>query len=85
MNKNKYILTRHAKERMRERNISVKEVDKELRNPDMTYPGRRGEVNFFKKINEDKKIRVVCKEEKTKKIIITAIVVNGTIGETNEN
>jgi hypothetical protein len=72
----KYILTRHAKERMRERNISQKEVEKALRNPDINYPGKRGEINIIKQIKEDKKIRVVYREEKTRKIIITAIVIN---------
>ena len=73
---NKYILTRHAKERMRERNISEKEVEKALRNPDINYPGKRGEINIIKQIKEDKKIRVVYREEKMLKIIITAIVIN---------
>ena len=73
---NKYILTRHAKERMRERNISEKEVEKALRNPDINYPGKSGEINTIKQIKEDKKIRVVYREEKMLKIIITAIVIN---------
>ncbi|MCD6517594.1 MAG: DUF4258 domain-containing protein, partial [Candidatus Aminicenantes bacterium] len=73
---NKYILTRHAEERMRERNISEKEVEKALRNPDMNYPGKSGEINIIKQIKEDKKIRVVYREEKMLKIIITAIVIN---------
>jgi len=73
---NKYILTRHAKERMRERNISEKEVEKALRDPDMNYPGKSGEINIIKQIKEDKKIRVVYREEKMLKIIITAIVIN---------
>lgn len=73
---NKYILTRHAKERMRERNISEKEVEKALRNPDINYPGKSGEINIIKQIKEDKKIRVVYREEKMLKIIITAIVIN---------
>lgn len=73
---NKYILTRHAEERMRERNISEKEVEKALRDPDMNYPGKSGEINIIKQIKEDKKIRVVYREEKTLKIIITAIVIN---------
>lgn len=73
---NKYILTRHAEERMRERNISEKEVEKALRNPDINYPGKRGEINIIKQIKEDKKIRVVYREEKMLKIIITAIVIN---------
>jgi hypothetical protein len=51
----KYILTRHAKERMRERNISQKEVEKALRNPDINYPGKSGEINIIKQIKEDKK------------------------------
>jgi len=73
---NKYILTRHAEERMRERNISEKEVEKALRDPDMNYPGKSGEINIIKQIKEDKKIRVVYREEKMLKIIITAIVIN---------
>lgn len=76
MTKFNYILTRHAKKRMRERNISEKEVEKALKYPDVTYPGKRGEINIIKQIKEDKKIRLVYKEEKTSKIIITAIVIN---------
>ena len=76
MNKIKYILTRHAKERIKERDISTVDVKKALEHPDMTYPGKRGELNIIKQIKEDKKIRIVCKDEKTTKIIITAIVIN---------
>jgi len=61
---------------MRERNISEKEVEKALRNPDINYPGKSGEINTIKQIKEDKKIRVVYREEKMLKIIITAIVIN---------
>lgn len=76
MYKIEYILTGHAEKRIKERDISIEEVEKVLKDPDMTYPGRRGEVNIIKQIKSGRKIRLVYKKEKTIKIIITAIVMD---------
>lgn len=69
-----YILTNHAKLRMKERNISEEELREALESPDISYPGKRGEVNVVKEIKIGKKVRVTDVVERKKKIIITAIV-----------
>ena len=69
-----YILTDHAKQRMEERDISVKELKIALECPNISYKGKRGEINVVKKIGNDKTIRVVYVLEGKKKIIITAML-----------
>ncbi len=69
-----YILTDHAKQRMEERNISVKDLKIALEYPDISYKGKRGEINVVKKIGKAKTIRVVYVLEGKKKIIITAML-----------
>ena len=54
-----YLLTEHAKQRMKERNISIKDLKDALERPNISYKGIRGEMNVVKKIGKDKKIRVV--------------------------
>ena len=76
MNKKEYKLTKHAIKRMRDRNISINEMEKVIADPDIVYPGKRGEINIVKRVKKDKKIRLVYIEEKRLKIIITAMVVN---------
>ena len=85
MNKKGYKLTKHAIKRMRDRNISINEIEKVMADPDIVYPGKRGEMNIIKQVKKDKKIRIVCIEEKMIKIIITAIVVNQIKGVINEH
>ncbi len=70
-----YVLTNHAKKRMKERGITEKEIKKVLKNPDYSYPGAKGEKNLIKKIN-GKKIRVVYRESPRRKIIITVLLVD---------
>lgn len=72
INKN-YILTDHARQRIRERNISVKDLEITLEYPDISYKGKQGEINVVKKIERGKAIRVVYVWEGKKKIIITAM------------
>jgi len=48
MNIVEYIFTAHARDRMRERNISAEEVRLVTNNPDMSYPGTKGETNNMK-------------------------------------
>lgn len=69
-----YVLTDHAKQRMEERSISVKELKMAIECPDISYKGKRGEINVVKDIGKDKTIRVVYVLERKKKIIITAIL-----------
>jgi len=76
LNKKGYKITKHTTKRMRDRNISINEVEKVMADPDIVYPGKRGEINIVKRVKKDKKIRLVYIEEKKLKIIITAIVVN---------
>ena len=85
MNIKEYKLTKHAIKRMRDRNISINEVEKIIADPDIVYPGKRGEINIVKRVKKDKKIRIVYIEENKLKIIITAMVVNQIKGEINEN
>lgn len=73
MNK-EYILADHAKKRMEERNISVKDLKNVLEFPDISYKGKRGEINLVKKIRKDKIMRVVYVPKGKKKIIITAML-----------
>jgi hypothetical protein len=47
--------TRHARLRMRERGVTEAEVEETLRQPDITYPDGKGNVNFVKG-----KLRVVA-------------------------
>jgi len=76
MIKKDYILTNHAKLRMKERNISEKELERVLESPDISYPGRRGETNVAKEVEKGKNVRVTYVVKKKKKIIITAMLIN---------
>jgi len=71
-----YILTNHAKLRMKERNISEKELERVLESPDISYPGRHGETNVAKEVEKGKNVRVTYVVKKKKKIIITAMLIN---------
>jgi len=76
MIKKEYLLTNHAKSRMKERNISEKELEDALRFPDISYPGKRGETNIIKEVGKGKKVRVIYIKEVNKKIIITVMLLN---------
>ena len=68
-----YVFTDHAKLRIEERNISIKDLKSTIECPDISYKGKRGEINVIKQIGKDKTIRVVYVLEEKKKIIITAM------------
>jgi hypothetical protein len=72
---NDYILTKHAKQRMKERGISEEEVERVLKNPNISIPGQRGEMIVEKTIKRGRRIRVIYKKERKAKIILTAILV----------
>lgn len=69
-----YILTDHARQRMEERNITAKDLKTALEHPDISYKGKRGEINVIKEVGKDKQIRVVYILKGKKKIIITAMI-----------
>jgi hypothetical protein len=70
------VMTNHAKSRMKERDISEKELEEVIKSPDISYPGRRGEINIVKEVEGGKKVRVTYVKDRNKKIIITAMVIN---------
>ena len=71
--------TAHARDRMRDRNISAEEVRLVLSNPEMIYPGMKGETNSMR-IIKGRNIRVVFMDEEPKRIITVMVV--GRPGET---
>lgn len=70
-----YALTFHAEQRIRQRSIKIKEIEKVLDDPDYSYPGAQGELNVVKELSAGRKIRVVVRPEKNKLKIITAFIV----------
>lgn len=58
---------------MREREISFKDVESAVEDPDICYKGRLGEMNAVKETSDNKKIRVVYRIQGKKIIIITAM------------
>jgi len=73
MNIIKYILSAHARDRMRERGITVDEVRQVMGKPDMSYPGTKGEMNHIRNVN-GRKIRIVCVGEMPRKIITVMVI-----------
>ena len=73
MSRNDYVLTRHAKRRMRERDISIEQLMSVIEDPDYIDKGDRGEIYAEKIFLSGKNIKVIYVMEKGKKIIITAI------------
>jgi hypothetical protein len=70
-----YILTHHARQRIKERGITKKELDDVMKSPDYSYPGKHKEINAVKRIKERRTIRVVYREKEGVKIVLTAIVI----------
>ena len=58
---------------MRERDITLKDVESAIEDPEISYKGRLGEMNAVKELCDNKKIRVVYRIKGKKIIIITAI------------
>ena len=61
-----YVLTSHARQRLHERNISIKDVEIALECPDISYEGKHWEVNVIKEIGKAKKLRVVYVQKRKK-------------------
>ena len=72
----KYYFTFHAEERLKQRNIREEEIEKVLNDPDISYPGKQGELNLLKKFPNGKRLRVVVKREKNWTKIITVLIIN---------
>lgn len=69
-----YVLTSHAKDRMKDRKISEEEVEMVLKNPEITHPGPRGDVNAIKTI-KGRRIKVAYIPERKIKKVITVMVI----------
>lgn len=64
--------SRHAKNRMRMHGISESEIEDAISDADFTEPSVEGRINVWKK-SADKFIRVTCKDEPARIMIITAV------------
>lgn len=64
--------TDHARDRMRERNVTESEVEEVLRKADITYPGKRGKTNYQGTV-KDRRIRVTVKETSKDQIVVTVV------------
>ena len=69
-----YVLTSHARQRFHERKISIKDLEIALECPDISYEGKRGEINITKEIRRDRKLRAVYVQKGKKIVIITAML-----------
>jgi hypothetical protein len=58
MMSNNYILTRHADLRMKERNISINDLDIAIKYPDILYKGKRGEINAIKEVEKQNEYHI---------------------------
>ncbi len=72
MTNEKIVYDRHAKRRMKWRNISQKEVEAVLKNPDITELTKKERINAIKKIGA-RKIKVTYKKENDFLLIISAV------------
>lgn len=64
---------RHAKKRMREREVSKDEAVSAIENPDFCEPSIKGRMNAFKFIN-GRYLRVTFKEEVDHILVITVTI-----------
>ncbi|HMB45605.1 MAG TPA: DUF4258 domain-containing protein [Candidatus Methanoperedens sp.] len=65
------IYTNHAEEKLAERKISKREIEKSLKNPDAVLDGR-DDVKIVHKLIRDKLLRIAYKSEKDFLLVITA-------------
>jgi hypothetical protein len=68
------VFSRHAKARMKERSISVKEVLSAIDHPDDVLIGKKGELSALKVVGGGKRIRVVYVIGKDQRIVISAML-----------
>ena len=64
---------RHAKRRMKEREVSVEEAEVVINNPDYNESSIKGRINAYKFIN-GRYLRVTFKEESDQILVITATI-----------
>lgn len=64
---------RHAKRRMKEREVTPDEVENALREPDLVKPSVKGRCNAFKFVN-GRFVRVTYKEETDHLLVITVVM-----------
>ncbi|MCS7266204.1 MAG: DUF4258 domain-containing protein [Armatimonadetes bacterium] len=70
------IFTKHALRRMKERNVSAKEVHEALLNPDRPYElGKIGDEEIAVKRFGRKEVRVVFEEKKAGELIVYTVIV----------
>ncbi|MFZ3383936.1 MAG: DUF4258 domain-containing protein [Candidatus Methanoperedens sp.] len=67
----KIIYTNHAEEKIAERKISKRIIEKSLTNPEVVLEGR-GEVKIVHKLIRDKLLRIVYRLENDILVVITA-------------
>jgi Domain of unknown function (DUF4258) len=70
-----YILTEHAKDRMRDRGISESDLESVLMEAEIKHPGPHGDINLIRTI-KGRKIKISYIMDGGKKKIITVMVVN---------
>jgi hypothetical protein len=75
MSSKDYVLTNHAKDRMKDRGISEEELEMVLKDAEISHPGPRGDINLIKTIS-GRKIKVAYIQERKRKKIITVMVIS---------
>jgi hypothetical protein len=65
-------ISRHAKRRLKERNIPYNDIVEVVENPEEITPSIKGRLNYHKAIGS-KHIKVTCKEESEGMVIITVM------------
>ena len=63
------IYTRHARQRMRQRNISASEVEYSLKHHHISYTDKKGNPNYIAKTLDGRRIKVVVKKENPNTVI----------------
>jgi hypothetical protein len=75
---------RHAKRRMKDREVSQEEIELTLKNPDLLEQSIKGRTNAFNFLN-DRYLRVTFKEEANRLYVITVTVRKKPFGGQYEN
>ncbi len=75
---------RHAKRRMKDRDVNPEEVELTLENPDLVKESIKGRMNAYKFI-KGRYLRVTFKEELNRLFVITVTVRKQPFGGPHEN
>ena len=65
------IYTRHAKNRMRLHKVSAEEIEHTLAHPDFKQPSIKMRINVWKKLQDGKYLRIACREEPSRTMVIS--------------